>query len=75
MTAPTIPGPIPFEWVRELCEKMGLEPGELESLEFTAFGMYVTFFATNEDGHKMTDGRDVALHRIYMPYLQEEATS
>ena len=73
MTAPLIPDPIPRARVGELCKQLGLDPSVVEALEFKTFGLYVTFHATDEDGRKLLDGQDVARHRIFVPYAEEDA--
>lgn len=72
MSAPHIPDPIPFAEVTELCKRLGIDPGEVESLEFRTFGLYVTFLATNDAGRRLSDGQDAARHRIFVPFLREE---
>lgn len=72
MNAPHIPDPIPLAQVAELCKRLGLDPSYVEALEFRTFGLYVTFFATDDEGHKMSDGQDAARHRIFVPIVREE---
>lgn len=72
MKPPHIPDPIPFAEVSGLCKQLGLDPAEVESLEFRVYGLYVTFHARDDEGCKLSDGQDVARHRIFVPYVREE---
>lgn len=71
MSALQIPDPIPRSVVVDLCERLGLDPITVQALEFTPFGLYVSFAVISPRGGKLSDGKDAATHRIFVPYKDE----
>lgn len=68
MTVPSVPESVPRPAVVDFCKSLGLDPSDVQALEFSPFGLYVTFFATDDTGHKISDGRDAATHRIFVQF-------
>jgi hypothetical protein len=71
VTIPSVPERVSRAAVVDFCKNVGLDPGDVQSLEFSPYGLYVTFFATDETGHKVSDGRDAATHRIFVQFGEE----
>ena len=73
MTVPSVPGSVPRPAVVDFCRSLGLDPSDVRALEFSPYGLYVTFFVKDDTGHKISDGCDAATHRIFVQ-LGEEAS-
>lgn len=68
--APEIPASVTRDDVLAFCRKLGFDPKLLVSLEFRVRGVYVTLLFTDDEGHKISDGDDVAKHRIFVPIVE-----
>jgi hypothetical protein len=68
---PSVPASVPRPTVASFCKSLGLDPSDVQALEFSPYGLYVTFFAVDETGHKLSDGRDAATHRIFVRFGEE----
>ncbi|QTD96967.1 hypothetical protein [Streptomyces cyanogenus] len=73
MSLPHVPDSVSRHTVMAICEHLELDPKLVESLEFSTYGLYVAFHATNSAGRRLSDGSGVARHRIYIPYTEEGA--
>ncbi|GAA1065201.1 hypothetical protein [Streptomyces asiaticus] len=71
MTQPSVPESVSRDAVVDFCKSLGLDPSDVQGLEFSPYGLYVTFFALNATGHKISDGRDAATHRSFVQFGEE----
>jgi len=71
VTVPSVPEWVSRSTVVAFSKGLGLDPSDVQGLDFSPYGLYVTFFATDETGHKISDGRDVATHRIFVRFGEE----
>jgi hypothetical protein len=71
VTLPSVPESVSREAVIAFCETLRIDPTDVQALEFSPYGLYVTFFATDATGHKISDGRDAATHRIFVRFGEE----
>lgn len=71
MSLPGSPERVARGHVTAFCKLIGLEPDTVQMLEISPYGLYVTYFATDSDGHKLSDGRDAATHRIFIRFGEE----
>jgi hypothetical protein len=71
VTVPHGPESVSLTEVQGFCKRIGLDPNTVQQLEISPYGLYVTYFATDGDGHKLSDGRDAATHRIFVRFDEE----
>lgn len=73
MTALDVPAPVARSEIAAFCARLGFEATRLQSLEIRTLGIYATVHATNDEGRQMYDGVEVAVHRIFVPIVDDEA--
>lgn len=68
MDLPGVPETITREQYTQLIAVTGLDPNELERLEFRADGIYATVYALNEDGRRFIDQATErpTMHRVFI---------
>lgn len=71
MSLPQVPDAVPRADVLAFCTEIGLDIRRLQGLEIGLKGMYATFHATSGDGSPMSDGYEVATHRLFIPFGEE----
>jgi hypothetical protein len=66
-----LPESLPRTPVMAFVKALGLEPRDVQGLEFGPFGLYVTLLATDDEGRRLSDGFDAATHRIFIRFGEE----
>ena len=74
MSWPPLPDKVQRQAVISFCTEIGLDANLVAGLEFTVYGVYVNYYATDSEGHRLSDGSGPALHRVYIP-LDNQAKS
>lgn len=64
---PTIPATIPRDTLRDICQALGLDPGDVRELRLGVSELTATLYLSDADGHKIRYGDGPATTVVTIP--------